>query len=425
MYRLDVTWLVGLLGLGVVAGCGGSETEQTENEVSAACEVDADCEDEVACTTGECVEGTCEFMPDDTQCDGDTCRQGICNPAEGCRKVPYVEGTPCAEGVCSEGACVECLEDGDCGTEGPACRVASCVDQSCEYADDDGACEEDGVGCTAAMCTADEGCRQVPRDEACEDDNACTIGTCDADRGCEFEPVGFGGPCEGGACVDGECRSCDEVVTLWDNGPLVTHRGTAVDGYDASRMQNDSLDMSTLGFNASGERQLAEQFRVRGEEGWRVETLTVYAYQTGSDRMSTVEEVSYEIWDGRPGGADSSRVAGDVAEDALRAGEFSGIYRTSETNSGTEADERPIMEVEASVGAALGPGEYWVVWRLGGSLDSGPWVPPVTITGQASTGNAYRRQEPGGVWEKVRDGDSGAPQGLPFEVVGHATACGE
>ena len=38
----------------------------------------------------------------------------------------------------------------------------------------------------------------------------------------------------------------------------------------------------------------------------------------------------------------------------------------------------------------LPAGQYWVQWGMTGSLASGPWCPPVTISGQAVTGELYK-----------------------------------
>jgi hypothetical protein len=62
----------------------------------------------------------------------------------------------------------------------------------------------------------------------------------------------------------------------------------------------------------------------------------------------------------------------------------------------------------------LGPGTYWLDWQTGGSLTSGPWVPPISIEGQLTTGNA--RQFNGTTWVDLLD--NGFPQGLPFQVYG-------
>ena len=75
------------------------------------------------------------------------------------------------------------------------------------------------------------------------------------------------------------------------------------------------------------------------------------------------------------------------------------------------------MKHTCSAGVHLPPGTYWVDWQAAGSLASGPWVPPVTILGQTTTGDA--KQQVTGTWGPVLDGTY--PQGLPFVVRGTVT----
>lgn len=433
MTRRAIRLFLSLLLCSSVAGaCGGQQEQEPASdaggeakgeELPFECSSDADCDDEIACTEDVCTDGNCRYLPSDDECAGEACREGACNPAVGCEFVAFGDGTPCDSGVCSEGECVECLQDGDCEPDGRDCYVATCENGSCAYSGDDDLCEDDGPDCTSAVCT-DEGCERLADDTVCEQSNECSAGSCDLEDGCTTEPLDFGASCTGGACIDAECRDCDATVQLWQNGPLATHGATGADGHDESRLQNDTLDMSTLGFDLGGDRWASEGFRV--EEGrWYVESFVVYAYQTGSARESTFETLRYEIRDAPPDDPESSVVHGDLEVDALREGRFSGIYRTSETNGGAEADSRPIMELEADVDTELEPGTYWIVWAIEGSLDSGPWAPPITRVGQATTGNALRAVDEPENWAPLEDGDTGAPQGLPLDVYGHAASCTE
>jgi hypothetical protein len=69
-------------------------------------------------------------------------------------------------------------------------------------------------------------------------------------------------------------------------------------------------------------------------------------------------------------------------------------------------------------GFHLPPGTYWIDWQMDGTLASGPFVPPVTILGQTTTGNA-RQWLNGGDWNPVHDTGTGTPQGLPFILRGY------
>lgn len=65
------------------------------------------------------------------------------------------------------------------------------------------------------------------------------------------------------------------LATLYDNGPLVTHSGVCPGPADASRLQNTSLGLNSLGFNVSlsGGFRMADDFTVP-PGGWYVNTAT-------------------------------------------------------------------------------------------------------------------------------------------------------
>jgi hypothetical protein len=82
------------------------------------------------------------------------------------------------------------------------------------------------------------------------------------------------------------------------------------------------------------------------------------------------------------------------------------------------------MRIVADAGFTLGGGSYWLDWQLDGTIASGPWQPPITITGQATTGDG--RQFFDGVWQPWLDGGTSTQQGAPFTVEGelaNPTAC--
>ena len=91
----------------------------------------SDCEDGNLCTQGEaCLSGVCEGgtarnCPALNECH----LEGACEPATGMCSTPLKpDGTPCADGVCQNGACIHPGEDG-------------CVEKDCgEYECKDGAC---------------------------------------------------------------------------------------------------------------------------------------------------------------------------------------------------------------------------------------------------------------------------------------------
>ncbi|MEJ5308968.1 MAG: carboxypeptidase regulatory-like domain-containing protein [Anaerolineae bacterium] len=204
------------------------------------------------------------------------------------------------------------------------------------------------------------------------------------------------------------------VAALYDNGPLVNSPGTGAGGADESMLQTVSLGMGTYGFGhqAAYGYRVADDFTVTGG-GWFVDTITFYAYQTGSGLVSTISAVNLQIWNGVPDAPGSSVVFGDPTTNRLVNTTWSGIYRVSETSSGDTT--RPIMANTVKVGVMLPPGTYWLDWQADGTLSSGPWAPPVTINGQATTGNALQYL---GAWGAALDTGTGTQQDFPFVIEG-------
>ena len=208
------------------------------------------------------------------------------------------------------------------------------------------------------------------------------------------------------------------LATLHDNGPLVTNPGGGAGGADVSALQ---LTNTSLGSNVSqaGPFRLADDFTVPAG-GWTIDTLTFFAYQTGSTTASTITGVNLRIWDGVPGAAGSNIVFGDDSSNRLASTAFTNVYRTSGTDLGNT--QRPVMAVVATVGTSLAAGTYWVDWQLSGSLASGPWAPAVTLVGQTNAPGANAMQYVGSssTWQAAMDTGSSTQQDFPFVVEGTA-----
>ena len=206
---------------------------------------------------------------------------------------------------------------------------------------------------------------------------------------------------------------------LHDNGPLVNSPGTGVGGADESVLQNTSLGMNTLGFGHQvlNNNRVADEFTITGAD-WLIDSITFFAYQTNSTTTSPITSVNFQIWDGPPGAGGSNVVFGDTATNRLTSTAWSGIYRVSETTTGT-ATNRPIMANQCDlVGLVLGAGTYWLDWQTDGSLASGPWAPPININGVASTGNGQQSLG-GAAFTPANDSGTGTPQqGFPFIIEG-------
>jgi len=205
-----------------------------------------------------------------------------------------------------------------------------------------------------------------------------------------------------------------ELALLYDNGPLVNLPGGGAGGADASVLQT-ALTLTVFGFSHSvaTNNHVADDFTVPAG-GWTVDSLVFYAYQTGSTTTSTITGVRYQIWDGVPGAPGSSVVFGDLTTNRLTNTTWSNAYRVLDTD--LLNTQRPAMKNRVSGGFTLAAGTYWVEWFTDGSLASGPWAPPITVSGETSTGNGLQFLGASSEWVVLLDGLF--PQGLPFKIYG-------
>jgi hypothetical protein len=206
---------------------------------------------------------------------------------------------------------------------------------------------------------------------------------------------------------------------LFENGTLVNSPGTGAGGADESVLQNITLGMSNLGFGhqvAVGNR-IADDFVVTGGP-WDIKQIHFYAYQTASPLSpSPMTELYLQIWDGPPNDPASSVVWGDLTTNRLVSSSWSGIYRISESE-GSGNIQRPIMLNVARINTTLFNGTYWLDWTVAGSDSfTGPWAPPITITGNSTTGNGLQFLESQGNWQTVLDLGTITPQGFPFVII--------
>jgi hypothetical protein len=201
-------------------------------------------------------------------------------------------------------------------------------------------------------------------------------------------------------------------AVLYDNGPLVTHPGGGAGGADASALQT-ALGMGTYGFGHqySLAYSVADDFTIADPE-WDIQTITFFAYQTGSGSGSTITGVYVQIYTGQPGSG-GSVIWGDLTTNRLASTAWSNIYRVLDT--ALTDTQRPIMADIATIGTTLVAGTYWLEWSTDGTLSSGPWAPPISILGQTTTGNALQNT---GSWAALVDGSTLTPQGLPFIIEG-------
>ncbi len=220
---------------------------------------------------------------------------------------------------------------------------------------------------------------------------------------------------------DSLSRTALVVTYIYDNGPLVTNPGGGFGGADLSGLQAE-LNILGYGSQVSANNWVTDDFTVPGNETWSIDAFKFFSYQTGSTLTSTYNGARVVIYNGRPDLVTSQVVFGDETTERYVGSSWTGAYRA--TIAAPTGNTRPIMGVLAGAPVVLGPGNYWVMYTLGGTLASGPWAPPVSIIGTLETGNAWARQA--GTWLSLRDSAVGAAsgyaQGIPFKIVGSVQA---
>jgi uncharacterized delta-60 repeat protein len=200
-------------------------------------------------------------------------------------------------------------------------------------------------------------------------------------------------------------------ASLYDNGSLITNPGFP-SGANSSYLQNFYGDI-VYGFSASTSAgtRIADDFMVPSG-GWTINNVTFYAYQTGSTTTSTFNVAHVQMWNGPPNMPGSAVVFGDTTTNRFSSTAFSSIYRAY--GSGFVPVDRPVMKISANLGLTLPQGTYWIDFQLGGTLTAGPYVPPVTIDGQANKPGSNAMQF-SGVWAPLIDiGPAMAVQDVPF-----------
>lgn len=190
-----------------------------------------ECGDDRDCGQGSCVNNECVECVDSSDClvpnscAARTCRNNVCvdGTAEDIPAQCALSGG--GPGRCNaQGACVECLADGDCPGSTPFCSAAGACIQCRSGADcDSGVCDDNGTcgGCVTAMdCPAPVACKGFDcRDRTCEPvnfgpDRSCALllgvnsGVCNGLGEC-VECV-EDAQCPGGVCSAGNCVPCVE-----------------------------------------------------------------------------------------------------------------------------------------------------------------------------------------------------------------------
>ena len=229
---------------------------------------------------------------------------------------------------------------------------------------------------------------------------------------------------------------------LYSNGPFVTNVGAHVSGEDVSLAQDVTYaGYTALGFNAGPGYRLTDDFLVPTNHFWTINSVTLFAYQTGSGDADFTD-ARVIIWQGFPEDVGSVKLFdGSVANNLVSS--TPGAYRTAQSFAATTFTDTQrrikslvlaIPPLELSGGtAAAGGFQYWVDWQLKGPTPTSPvFTPPVSILGQPYTSVVgYAKMKcptttdpldpctiSGPGWKIFQNGSSPNLVDLPFEING-------
>jgi hypothetical protein len=197
-------------------------------------------------------------------------------------------------------------------------------------------------------------------------------------------------------------------VVLYNNGSFITHPGSGPGGADYSFLI-PPLGNYGFGNQLTVGQRVSDDFLVTGQ-GWVIDSIAFFQYQTGSSTYSTFTGTVLQIWKG------SDIVWGDLTTNRLHRTIFSGCYRGDDFSN----SQRPIMRNTVTTpGLELEPGTYNLDWQASGTLGSGPWCVPVASLTQLTTGDALGYYN--GAWDYLYGDTLGIyKQGLPFIIYGHS-----
>lgn len=174
-----------------------------------------------------------------------------------------------------------------------------------------------------------------------------------------------------------------------------------------SRLQTGQ---GTFGFTASPAFRLADDFTV-GAGGWLVDSIRVYAYQTGS-LVPNITAGNLEI---RAGGATPGAVLFTGTYN-VASNTFTTVYRETATST---LSNRQVQQGDFSFASvSLAPGSYWLAYDFTTAAGT-PFVPNLTNPGVVQppgSNNAMQLNVSTSTWAGITNG--GAPQDLAFSISG-------
>jgi hypothetical protein len=133
--------------------------------------------------------------------------------------------------------------------------------------------------------------------------------------------------------------------------------------------------------------------------------------------------VNIRVWDDNGGSPGSTLLYGDTTTNRLTRSAWTNSYRVLESATGTSTTRGIFKNVCSTPGLSLPAGTYWIDWQFRGSASySGPWSNPITIAGNATTGNGMQEAGATNPWNPAMDPGSNTQQGFPFELFGSSVS---
>ena len=220
-------------------------------------------------------------------------------------------------------------------------------------------------------------------------------------------------------------------AVLFDQGPLTNQTDGAPPTPVSVLITAAPFNSNTPGFSATSAQRTADDFVVPAGQTWTVDSVTVYAYQTGAAGV-TLNGATLRLWNTTPTAAGTA-IFGDTTTNRFLSASLSGAFRVSDTAITGRTRALQALRIAVSPAAVLPAGTYWIDWNTAGSGASGPFAPPVVpaIATPIATGNAI--QFDGTVWNPLNIGlatdPTGGPltgpqQGMPFVIEGTSGAVG-
>lgn len=205
----------------------------------------------------------------------------------------------------------------------------------------------------------------------------------------------------------------DEGDLLYDNGSVFNEDDPEL----LSVLQSVSLGMSLYGSNVNLDLgySMSDDFTL--DNPAEISSMEFYTYQTGAANPPTIFSVFVQVYDGDPS-AGGTVIWGDMTTDRYADSYMTDGRRVLESTQ-NDTSRKIELVVADTDGLSLDAGTYWVEVGLLGMESSGPWAPPITITGEATTGDGLQKTPDG--WQAFIDDGSATPQGLPFQIYGTET----